>query len=150
MRCRLQEQLQQRGQSFRAYTPEHQQSCYAGTKLEVLHSLDRELLFSADQANHDGCGHCATSVVWALQFFGLQDHAAAAIAKAGTATVFAWKGETLAEFFCILSQIFSPFEIRQLVALRPGVSRRASLSGALKVKGGVLKNHTTGMSEIEP
>merc|ERR1711937_953058 len=31
--------------------------------------------------------------------FSTQDHAAAAIAKAGTATVFAWKGETLAEYW---------------------------------------------------
>jgi adenosylhomocysteinase len=31
--------------------------------------------------------------------FSTQDHAAAAIAKAGTAAVFAWKGETLAEYW---------------------------------------------------
>merc|ERR1712096_120201 len=31
--------------------------------------------------------------------FSTQDHAAAAIAKAGTATVFAWKGETLPEYW---------------------------------------------------
>merc|ERR1712144_107841 len=31
--------------------------------------------------------------------FSTQDHAAAAIAKAGTSTVFAWKGETLAEYW---------------------------------------------------
>jgi adenosylhomocysteinase len=31
--------------------------------------------------------------------FSTQDHAAAAIAKAGTAKVFAWKGETLKEYW---------------------------------------------------
>merc|ERR1711988_405919 len=31
--------------------------------------------------------------------FSTQDHAAAAIAKAGTSTVFAWKGETLEEYW---------------------------------------------------
>ena len=31
--------------------------------------------------------------------FSTQDHAAAAIAKAGTSTVFAWKGETLPEYW---------------------------------------------------
>merc|ERR1711862_624761 len=34
--------------------------------------------------------------------FSTQDHAAAAIAKAGTASVFAWKGETLPEDWCDL------------------------------------------------
>merc|ERR1739845_121480 len=36
--------------------------------------------------------------------FSTQDHAAAAIAKAGTATVFAWKGETLAEYWWCTEQ----------------------------------------------
>lgn len=31
--------------------------------------------------------------------YSTQDHAAAAIAQAGTANVFAWKGETLAEYW---------------------------------------------------
>lgn len=31
--------------------------------------------------------------------FSTQDHAAAAIAKAGSANVFAWKGETLSEYW---------------------------------------------------
>lgn len=31
--------------------------------------------------------------------FSTQDHAAAAIAKAGTGSVFAWKGETLQEYW---------------------------------------------------
>jgi len=37
--------------------------------------------------------------------FSTQDHAAAAIAKAGTATVFAWKGETLAEYWWCTEQM---------------------------------------------
>merc|ERR1719321_1840453 len=36
--------------------------------------------------------------------FSTQDHAAAAIAKAGTATVFAWKGETLPEYWWCTEQ----------------------------------------------
>lgn len=36
--------------------------------------------------------------------FSTQDHAAAAIAKKGTAAVFAWKGETLAEYWWCLEQ----------------------------------------------
>ena len=40
----------------------------------------------------------ACEVRWAsCNIFSTQDHAAAAIAKAGTASVFAWKGETLEE-----------------------------------------------------
>merc|ERR1712211_30047 len=38
---------------------------------------------------------------------GTQDHAAAAIAKAGTATVFAWKGETLAEYWWCTEQMMT-------------------------------------------
>merc|ERR1712127_1015952 len=37
--------------------------------------------------------------------FSTQDHAAAAIAKAGTSTVFAWKGETLAEYWWCTEQM---------------------------------------------
>merc|ERR1719478_752836 len=36
-----------------------------------------------------------------------QDHAAAAIAKAGTATVFAWKGETLPEYWWCTEQMMT-------------------------------------------
>merc|ERR1711972_512197 len=36
--------------------------------------------------------------------FSTQDHAAAGIAKAGTATVFAWKGETLPEYWWCTEQ----------------------------------------------
>ena len=40
------------------------------------------------------------TVRWcSCNIFSTQDHAAAAIAKAGTATVFAWKGETLTEYW---------------------------------------------------
>merc|ERR1712078_669306 len=39
-------------------------------------------------------------VRWAsYNIFSTQDHAAAAVAKRGTCTVFAWKGETLAEYW---------------------------------------------------
>merc|ERR1711967_89851 len=37
--------------------------------------------------------------------FSTQDHAAAAIAKAGTSTVFAWKGETLPEYWWCTEQM---------------------------------------------
>ena len=36
--------------------------------------------------------------------FSTQDHAAAAIAKAGTSAVFAWKGETLEEYWWCTDQ----------------------------------------------
>merc|ERR1712023_352452 len=39
--------------------------------------------------------------------FSTQDHAAAAIAKAGTATVFAWKGETLPEYWWCTEQMIT-------------------------------------------
>jgi adenosylhomocysteinase len=40
------------------------------------------------------------TVRWcSCNIFSTQDHAAAAIAKAGTSTVFAWKGETLTEYW---------------------------------------------------
>jgi len=39
--------------------------------------------------------------------FSTQDHAAAAIAKAGTATVFAWKGETLTEYWWCTEQMMT-------------------------------------------
>ncbi|MBN2441698.1 MAG: adenosylhomocysteinase [Spirochaetales bacterium] len=44
-------------------------------------------------------------VRWAsCNIFSTQDHAAAAIAKAGTAAVFAWKGETLEEYWWCTEQ----------------------------------------------
>jgi len=39
--------------------------------------------------------------------FSTQDHAAAAIAKAGTATVYAWKGETLPEYWWCTEQMMT-------------------------------------------
>merc|ERR1711967_130223 len=39
--------------------------------------------------------------------FSTQDHAAAAIAKAGTSSVFAWKGETLAEYWWCTEQMLT-------------------------------------------
>merc|ERR1712038_941993 len=39
--------------------------------------------------------------------FSAQDHAAAAIAKAGTSTVFAWKGETLPEYWWCTEQMMT-------------------------------------------
>merc|ERR1712182_33552 len=39
--------------------------------------------------------------------FSTQDHAAAAIAKAGTSTVFAWKGETLEEYWWCTEQMLT-------------------------------------------
>merc|ERR1712014_175317 len=39
--------------------------------------------------------------------FSTQDHAAAGIAKAGTATVFAWKGETLPEYWWCTEQMMT-------------------------------------------
>lgn len=54
------------------------------------------------------CG--ADSVRWcSCNIFSTQDHAAAAIAAAGTATVFAWKGETLKEYWeCTLKALTFP------------------------------------------
>merc|ERR1712216_1080109 len=39
--------------------------------------------------------------------FSTQDHAAAAIVKAGTSTVFAWKGETLPEYWWCTEQMMT-------------------------------------------
>src|SRR6201986_4733448 len=49
-------------------------------------------------------------VTWSsCNIFSTQDHAAAAIAKAGTCPVFAWKGETNEEFdWCIEQTLFFP------------------------------------------
>ena len=47
---------------------------------------------------------CALGI---MQHFSTQDHAAAAIAKAGTASVFAWKGETLAGYWWCTAQMFN-------------------------------------------
>jgi len=48
------------------------------------------------------------TVRWcSCNIFSTQDHAAAAIAKAGTATVFAWKGETLDEYWWCTEQMMT-------------------------------------------
>jgi adenosylhomocysteinase len=48
------------------------------------------------------------TVRWAsCNIFSTQDHAAAAIAKAGTSTVFAWKGETLPEYWWCTEQMMT-------------------------------------------
>merc|ERR1740138_356924 len=47
-------------------------------------------------------------VRWAsCNIFSTQDHAAAAIAKAKTASVFAWKGETLEEYWWCTEQMLT-------------------------------------------
>merc|ERR1712178_191318 len=47
-------------------------------------------------------------VRWAsCNIFSTQDHAAAAIAKRGTCTVFAWKGETLPEYWWCTEQMLT-------------------------------------------
>jgi len=47
-------------------------------------------------------------VRWAsCNIFSTQDHAAAAVAKAGTAAVFAWKGETLPEYWWCTEQMLT-------------------------------------------
>merc|ERR1711948_65097 len=53
-----------------------------GVLIETLHALGAKVRW------------CSRNI------FSTRDHAAAAIAKAGTSTVFAWKGETLAEYWC--------------------------------------------------
>merc|ERR1711971_703066 len=48
------------------------------------------------------------TVRWgSCNIFSTQDHAASAIAKAGTATVFAWKGETLAGYWWCTEQMLT-------------------------------------------
>jgi len=48
------------------------------------------------------------TVRWcSCNIFSTQDHAAAAIAKAGTASVFAWKGETLEEYWWCTEQMLT-------------------------------------------
>merc|ERR1711937_1088902 len=48
------------------------------------------------------------TVRWcSCNIFSTQDHAAAAVAKRGTCTVFAWKGETLAEYWWCTEQMMT-------------------------------------------
>merc|ERR1712054_724066 len=53
---------------------------------------------------------CGADVRWcSCNIFSTQDHAAAAIAEAGSAAVFAWKGETLEEYWwCTLQALTWP------------------------------------------
>merc|ERR1712086_1143767 len=53
---------------------------------------------------------CGADVRWcSCNIFSTQDHAAAAIAEAGTAAVFAWKGESLEEYWwCTLQALTWP------------------------------------------
>merc|ERR1711981_784548 len=52
--------------------------------------------------------HLGAKVRWAsCNIFSTQDQAAAAIAKAGTASVFAWKGETLEEYWWCTEQMMT-------------------------------------------
>jgi len=49
--------------------------------------------------------HLGAAVQWAsCNIFSTQDHAASGVAKAGTAAVFAWKGETLDEYWWCTEQ----------------------------------------------
>merc|ERR1711879_148878 len=53
-------------------------------------------------------GALGATVRWcSCNIFSTQDQAAAAIAKAGTATVFAWKGETLEEYWWCTEQMMT-------------------------------------------
>merc|ERR1719486_1193247 len=54
--------------------------------------------------------HCGADVRWcSCNIFSTQDHAAAAIAQSGTSAVFAWKGETIKEYWwCTLQALTWP------------------------------------------
>jgi len=54
--------------------------------------------------------HCGADVRWcSCNIFSTQDHAAAAIASSGSAAVFAWKGETIEEYWwCTLQALTWP------------------------------------------
>merc|ERR1712188_95700 len=60
-----------------------------GVLIETLHELGAKVRW------------CSCNI------FSTQDHAAAAIAKAGTAAVFAWKGETLPEYWWCTEQMLT-------------------------------------------
>merc|ERR1719230_1344772 len=60
-----------------------------GVLIETLHALGAKVRW------------CSCNI------FSTQDHAAAAIAKAGTSTVFAWKGETLSEYWWCTEQMMT-------------------------------------------
>merc|ERR1712205_183306 len=54
--------------------------------------------------------HCGADIRWcSCNIFSTQDHAAAAVAEAGSSAVFAWKGETLEEYWwCTLQALTWP------------------------------------------
>merc|ERR1712205_262849 len=54
--------------------------------------------------------HCGADIRWcSCNIFSTQDHAAAAIAQSGTSAVFAWKGETIEEYWwCTLQALTWP------------------------------------------
>jgi len=54
--------------------------------------------------------HCGADVRWcSCNIFSTQDHAAAAIAQSGSAAVYAWKGETIEEYWwCTLQALTWP------------------------------------------
>jgi len=54
--------------------------------------------------------HCGADLRWcSCNIFSTQDHAAAAIAQSGSANVFAWKGETIEEYWwCTLQALTWP------------------------------------------
>merc|ERR1712139_353666 len=60
-----------------------------GALIETLHALEAKVRWAS------------------CNIFSTQDHAAAAIAKAGTAAVFAWKGETLPEYWWCTEQMLT-------------------------------------------
>merc|ERR1712139_157601 len=60
-----------------------------GALIETLHALEAKVRWAS------------------CNIFSTQDHAAAAIAKAGTSTVFAWKGETLPEYWWCTEQMMT-------------------------------------------
>lgn len=57
--------------------------------IETLHELGAELRWAS------------------CNIFSTQDHAAAAVVKAKTANVFAWKGETLEEYWDLTNQMLT-------------------------------------------
>merc|ERR1712072_787409 len=79
--------------------------CFAGAKIMgSLHmTVQTAVLIETLKA-------CGADLRWcSCNIFSTQDHAAAAIAEAGSASVFAWKGETLEEYWwCTLQALTWP------------------------------------------
>merc|ERR1711871_141572 len=73
--------------------------------------------------------------------FSTQDHAAAAIAKAGTSVVFAWKGETLPEYWWCTEQssprsrlITSESRLKAPTRVNSTVTELRSFDGTIRTK----------------